>query len=96
MKAAVQTNPSCDMTSGTSFQFNTRLIAAVQTKAGARTQFVSPNAAQREKIEDKLWSIHEENTEFVTRAMEAGKRQFVPVAARPKTIVGYGRGNHLG
>ena len=26
----------------------------------------------REKIEDRLWSIHDENTEFVTRAMEAG------------------------
>ena len=25
-----------------------------------------------ETIEDKLWSIHDENTEFVTRAMEAG------------------------
>jgi methyl-accepting chemotaxis protein len=49
-----------------------RLRVIEQSKAGARTQFVNPNAAQREKIEDKLWSIHEENTEFVTRAMEAG------------------------
>ncbi|MEH2489189.1 methyl-accepting chemotaxis protein [Bradyrhizobium sp. AZCC 2230] len=49
-----------------------RLRVVEQSKAGARAQFVSPNAAQREKIEDKLWSIHEENTEFVTRAMEAG------------------------
>jgi len=49
-----------------------RLRVVEQSKAGARTQFVNPNAAQREKIEDKLWSIHEENTEFVTRAMEAG------------------------
>lgn len=49
-----------------------RLRVIEQAKAGARTQFVNPNAAQREKIEDKLWSIHEENTEFVTRAMEAG------------------------
>jgi methyl-accepting chemotaxis protein len=49
-----------------------RLRVIEQSKAGARTQFVSPNAALREKIEDKLWSIHEENTEFVTRAMEAG------------------------
>lgn len=49
-----------------------RLRVVEQAKAGARTQFVNPNAAQREKIEDKLWSIHEENTEFVTRAMEAG------------------------
>lgn len=49
-----------------------RLRVVEQAKAGARTQFVSSNAALREKIEDKLWSIHEENTEFVTRAMEAG------------------------
>lgn len=49
-----------------------RLRVVEQAKAGARTQFVNPNAALREKIEDKLWSIHEENTEFVTRAMEAG------------------------
>lgn len=49
-----------------------RLRVIEQAQAGARTQFVSPNAALREKIEDKLWSIHEENTEFVTRAMEAG------------------------
>ncbi|MGY8668888.1 methyl-accepting chemotaxis protein [Bradyrhizobium sp. UFLA05-109] len=49
-----------------------RLRIAEQSKAGARAQFVSPHAELREKIEDKLWSIHEENTEFVTRAMEAG------------------------
>lgn len=49
-----------------------RLRVVEQAKAGARTQFVNPNAALREKIEDKLWSIHDENTEFVTRAMEAG------------------------
>lgn len=49
-----------------------RLRVIEQTKAGARAQFVGPNAALAEKIEDRLWSIHEENTEFVTRAMEAG------------------------
>ena len=49
-----------------------RLRVIEQSKAGARTQFVSPNAVLSEKIEDKLWSIHEENTEFVSRAMEAG------------------------
>ena len=31
-----------------------------------------PDAALREKIEDKLWAIQDENTEAVTRAMEAG------------------------
>jgi len=49
-----------------------RLRVIEQSKAGARAQFVSPHPDLREKIEDKLWSIHEENTEFVTRAMEAG------------------------
>ncbi|TPQ33203.1 chemotaxis protein [Bradyrhizobium guangdongense] len=49
-----------------------RLRVTEQTKAGARAQFVAANAELREKIEDKLWSIHEENTELVTRAMEAG------------------------
>ncbi|MDA9530773.1 methyl-accepting chemotaxis protein [Bradyrhizobium sp. CCBAU 25338] len=49
-----------------------RLRVVEQSKAGARAQFVGPSAALGEKIEDKLWSIHEENTELVTRAMEAG------------------------
>ncbi|MEK9283793.1 MULTISPECIES: methyl-accepting chemotaxis protein [unclassified Bradyrhizobium] len=49
-----------------------RLRVTEQSKAGARAQFVSPAAVLAEKIEDRLWSIHEENTEFVTRAMEAG------------------------
>jgi methyl-accepting chemotaxis protein len=49
-----------------------RLRVIEQSKAGARAQFVSPNADLSEKIEDRLWSIHEESTEFVTRAMEAG------------------------
>ncbi len=49
-----------------------RLRVSEQSKAGARAQFISPDAALREKIEDRLWAIHEENTEFVTRAMEAG------------------------
>ena len=49
-----------------------RLRVTEQSKTGARAQFVAANAELREKIEDKLWSIHEENTELVTRAMEAG------------------------
>jgi methyl-accepting chemotaxis protein len=49
-----------------------RLRITEQTKTGARAQFQSASAELREKVEDKLWSIHEENTEFVTRAMEAG------------------------
>jgi methyl-accepting chemotaxis protein len=42
------------------------------SKAGAQARFDAPDAALSENIEDKLWSIHDENTEFVTRAMEAG------------------------
>jgi methyl-accepting chemotaxis protein len=49
-----------------------RLRITEQTKAGARAQFQSASAELHEKVEDKLWSIHEENTELVTRAMEAG------------------------
>jgi methyl-accepting chemotaxis protein len=37
-----------------------------------RAQFVTPDAALRERIEDKLFALHDENTEFVTRAMQAG------------------------
>jgi methyl-accepting chemotaxis protein len=43
-----------------------------RTSAGVQAEFVSPDAALKGKIEDKVWSIHDENTEFVTRAMEAG------------------------
>jgi methyl-accepting chemotaxis protein len=49
-----------------------RIRLTERSAAGARAQFESPNAELAEKIEDKLWSIHDENTEFVTRAMEAG------------------------
>jgi methyl-accepting chemotaxis protein len=41
-------------------------------KTGARARFEALNAELTEKIEDQLWTIHAENTEFVTRAMEAG------------------------
>lgn len=43
-----------------------------QTSGGAQAEFISPDAALKDRIEDKVWSIHDENTEFVTRAMEAG------------------------
>jgi methyl-accepting chemotaxis protein len=42
------------------------------SNAGAQARFDRPDAALNEKIEDRLWSIRDENTEFVTRAMEAG------------------------
>jgi methyl-accepting chemotaxis protein len=43
-----------------------------RSSAGVQATFMSNDAAFAEQIEDKLWSIHDENTEFVTRAMEAG------------------------
>jgi len=49
-----------------------RLRIAEQVKAGARARFDAPDAELRERIEDKLWALHEENNEFVARAMEAG------------------------
>jgi methyl-accepting chemotaxis protein len=49
-----------------------RIRIGERSKAGARARFEATDAALREKIEDRLWAIHDENTEFVTRAMEAG------------------------
>ena len=49
-----------------------RIRVFEHTAAGAQARFEAPSAELSEKIEDKLWSIHDENTEFVTRAMEAG------------------------
>jgi methyl-accepting chemotaxis protein len=42
------------------------------SKAGAQARFERPDGALVEKIEDKLWSIQDESTEAVTRAMQAG------------------------
>jgi methyl-accepting chemotaxis protein len=49
-----------------------RIRLGDRSKSGAQARFEAPGAELREKIEDKLWSIHDENTESVTRAMEAG------------------------
>ena len=46
--------------------------ATERNSAGARAEFINPDAMLKEHIEDKVWSIHDENTELVTRAMEAG------------------------
>src|SRR5579871_4734437 len=43
-----------------------------KSSAGVQASFMSNDAALTEAIEDRLWSINDENTEFVTRAMEAG------------------------
>jgi methyl-accepting chemotaxis protein len=49
-----------------------RICVSEHSMAGARARFEAGDAALAERIEDKLWSIHDENTEFITRAMEAG------------------------
>ncbi len=43
-----------------------------RSTAGVQARFEAPDAELAEKIEDKLWSIHDENTEYVTRGIEAG------------------------
>lgn len=48
------------------------LRAGERSPAGVQATFVNPDIMLKDKIEDKVWSIHDENTEFVTRAMEAG------------------------
>jgi len=50
-----------------------RIRTSELAKAGVQAAFETRSAELTEKIEDKLWSIHDENTEFVTRAMEAGR-----------------------
>jgi methyl-accepting chemotaxis protein len=49
-----------------------RIRISEHSKAGAQARFERMDAALSELIEDMLWSIRDENTEFVTRAMEAG------------------------
>jgi len=49
-----------------------RIRIVQRSKSGTHAQFERPDAALTEKIEDTLWSIQDENTEAVTRAMEAG------------------------
>ncbi len=49
-----------------------RIRITEHAKAGAQARFEAPDTALSEKIEDRLWAIRDENTEFVTRAMEAG------------------------
>jgi methyl-accepting chemotaxis protein len=49
-----------------------RIRLSEHAKAGAQARFEALDAEISEKIEDTLWSIQDENTEFVTRAMEAG------------------------
>ncbi|QWG12638.1 methyl-accepting chemotaxis protein [Bradyrhizobium sediminis] len=50
-----------------------RIRTGERSKAGVQARFERPDAALIEKIEDKLWSIQDENTEAVTSAIEAGR-----------------------
>ena len=49
-----------------------RIRIGEATKAGVKARFEAPGAELRDKIEDKLWALRDENVEFVMRAMEAG------------------------
>jgi methyl-accepting chemotaxis protein len=49
-----------------------KIRSGERSNAGVQASFISNDAAFVEKIEDQLWSIHDENTDLVTRAMEAG------------------------
>jgi methyl-accepting chemotaxis protein len=49
-----------------------RIRVTDQAAGGAHARFEAADAGLRESIEDKLWAIRDENTEFVTRAIDAG------------------------
>ncbi|HEU0084333.1 MAG TPA: methyl-accepting chemotaxis protein [Bradyrhizobium sp.] len=49
-----------------------RIRATERSAAGVWARFEGSEAQLSERVEDRLWLIHDENTEFVTRAMEAG------------------------
>jgi methyl-accepting chemotaxis protein len=49
-----------------------RIRTGERSKAGVQARFERLDAALKERVEDKLWALHDENIEFVTRAMEAG------------------------
>jgi len=49
-----------------------RIRVTEQSSAGAQARFEMADAVLREKVEDRLWAIRDENTEFVTRAIDAG------------------------
>jgi methyl-accepting chemotaxis protein len=49
-----------------------KIRSGERSSAGVQASFVTTDTTFVDKIEDKLWSIHDENTDLVTRAMEAG------------------------
>jgi methyl-accepting chemotaxis protein len=46
--------------------------AVEKSTVGAQCEFLSPDKALLGAIEEKIWSIREENSDFVARAMETG------------------------
>ncbi len=44
------------------------------SKSGSQARFEAASVELRDKIEDRMWAIHEENAELVTRAMRGGRR----------------------
>ncbi|GKQ51898.1 methyl-accepting chemotaxis protein [Bradyrhizobium sp. Ce-3] len=50
-----------------------RIRIGERAKAGSQARFEAPTSELREQIEDRMWAIHEENAELITRAMEAGR-----------------------
>jgi methyl-accepting chemotaxis protein len=50
------------------------LRAINQSQIGVQTEFVSPGDAIHRAVEEKIWMIREENSEFVSRAMDAGQK----------------------
>ena len=80
MKAAVSTNAPSDTTpSRIPFQFNTRLIAAVQTKAGARCH-ESANLVQAYYFRADVYRMQLRNKDAA--AAEAARRSVQEVEVR--------------
>ena len=50
-----------------------RIRVTAQSAAGARAAFVVPGAKFLSAVEEKIWAIHDENTELVTRAMDSAR-----------------------
>lgn len=51
---------------------NLKIRLIEQSADGAQAEFVQPDESIKQKIQDKLWSVHDQNAECITRAMEAG------------------------
>jgi methyl-accepting chemotaxis protein len=49
-----------------------RLRIEAHGPGGAQARFIAPDDLLVSRIEDRMWAIHDDNTEFVTRALDAG------------------------